>query len=65
MLNEGTVYLKDYIILSPTIYKLFSKWYEFPDNYEIERERINISYNMKENQVDMLQIESSNYRSNL
>ena len=65
MLNEGAVYLKDYIILSPTIYKLFSKWYNFPDNYELERERINISFNMKENQVDMLQIESSNYRKNV
>ena len=65
MLNEGVVYLKDYIILSPTIYKLFAKWYNFPNNYEIERDRINISYNLKENQVDMLQIESSNLHKNI
>ena len=60
MLKEGLVYLKDYIILSPTLYKLFSKWYNFPLNYELERERINIALNLKENQIDMLQIESSN-----
>ena len=60
MLNEGTVYLKDYIILSPTIYKLFAKWYNFPNNYELERDRIKISNNINENQVDMLQIESHN-----
>ena len=64
MLKEGLVYLKDYIILSPTLYKLFSKWYNFPLNYELERERINISFNMKENQIDMLQIETSNIHNN-
>ena len=63
MLNEGLVYLKDYIILSPTIYKLFSNWYNFPTDYELERERINISFNIKENHVDMLQIESNNIKS--
>ena len=65
MLNEGLVYLKDYIILSPTIYKLFSKWYHFPNNYELERERINISFNLKENQMDMLQIDNSNLHSKI
>ena len=64
MLKEGLVYLKDYIILSPTLYKLFSKWYNFPLNYELERERLNISSNIKENQIDMLQIESSNLNNN-
>ena len=64
MLNEGLVYMKDYIILSPTIYKLFAKWYNFPNDYDLERERINISINLKENQVDMLQIENSNLHAN-
>ena len=41
-LKEGLAYLKDFIILSPRIYNLFSKWYHFPENEEIERERINI-----------------------
>ena len=41
-LKEGLVYLKDYIILSQRIYILFSKWYEFPNNDEIERERIDL-----------------------
>ena len=63
MLNEGLVYLKDYIILSPTIYKLFANWYNFPGDYELERDRINISFNIKENHVDMLQIESNNIKS--
>ena len=39
-LKEGLVYLKDYIVLSPILYDLFSKWYKFPHNSEIERERI-------------------------
>ena len=65
ILKEGLVYLKDYIILSPTLYKLFSKWYNFPLNYELERERINISFNMKENSIDTLNIENSNlYKDN-
>ena len=41
-LKEGLVYLKDYIILSKRMYKLFSKWYQFPNNDEIERERIDL-----------------------
>ena len=65
MLKEGLVYFKDYIILSPTLYKLFSKWYDFPLNYELERERINISLNKKENSLDMLQIENSNLYNNI
>ena len=67
ILKEGLAYSKDYIILSNTMYKLFSKWYKFPNNYDIERERINISINQKnkkENQIDMLQIESSNLYNN-
>ena len=39
-LKEGVVYLKDYIILSPVMYNLFAKWYKFPPDEEIERERI-------------------------
>ena len=65
MLKEGLVYLKDYIILSPTLYKLFSKWYDFPLNYELERERINISLSKKENSFDLLQIENSNMHNNI
>ena len=41
-IKEGLVYLKDYIILSPRLYSLFSKWYKFSDDEEIERERISL-----------------------
>ena len=64
MLKEGLVYFKDYILLSPTLYNLFSKWYNFPNNYELERERINISLSQKDNNIDILQIESSNLPNN-
>ena len=40
ILKEGVVYLKDYIILSPVMYNLFAKWYNFQPDEEIERERI-------------------------
>ena len=40
ILKEGVAYLKDYIILSPVMYKLFAKWYKFQPEDEIERERI-------------------------
>ena len=39
-LKEGLVYLKDFIIFSPRMYKLFSKWYKFPESEEVERGRI-------------------------
>ena len=38
-LNEGLVYLNDYIVLTKRIYNLFCKWYGRP-NVEIEREKI-------------------------
>ena len=40
-INEGLVYLSDYIILSKRIYDLFCKWYRTPA-IEIEREKIYI-----------------------
>ena len=51
-LKEGLVYLKDYIIFSPRLYKLFSKWYDFPINDEIERDRI-ILYNDEDQNIDI------------
>ena len=40
-INEGLVYLKDYVILTKKIYDLFCKWYGNP-LIEIEREKIYI-----------------------
>ena len=40
-INEGLVYLTDFIILTKKIYELFCKWYGKP-LIEIERERISI-----------------------
>ena len=42
-LKEGLVYQKDYILFSPRLYDLFSKWYKFPEVDEIERDRVIIS----------------------
>ena len=40
-INEGLVYLTDYIILSRRMYELFCKWYNTP-SIELEREKIYI-----------------------
>ena len=51
-LKEGLAYLKDYIILSPRLYLLFSMWYNFPETDEIERERINL-FDDEDQKVDI------------
>ena len=72
-LKEGLVYLKDYIILSQRLYRLFKRWYGVTNNVEIKRNKIylddgsEIEKNIeieKENKFDGNKMEKSNLFNN-